>query len=232
MFFKHFTTISLLDKGIIAFDNFLKTMTHTHGGGGINISISDSNINKNDSPNNQQYDTKISIPLMKINHVGEVCAQALYQGQSFTTKVKYHPEMTAKLQHFLQKSSDEESHHLIWCKNRLEQLNGRISILTPFWYAGSFGLGMIAGLMKPSQGLGFILHTEEQVEKHLQEHQNSLQQQEPQDVLTINLLQKMQEQEKGHRLEAIALGAQKLPKMTQWQMSLMASGMKKIAFYI
>jgi 3-demethoxyubiquinol 3-hydroxylase len=101
--------------------------------------------------------------LMRINHTGEVCAQALYQGQALTAKL---PETRQRLE----RSAKEENDHLAWCEERLEELGDRKSLLNPLWYAGSFALGALAGLAGDKWSLGFVVETERQVEDHLDDH--------------------------------------------------------------
>jgi len=110
-----------------------------------------------------ETERKKSIELMRINHVGEVCAQALYQGQALTAR-------SEDVKNKMQEAATEEVDHLSWCDERINELGGRTSLLNPLWYTGSLGLGTIAGLIGDKWSLGFLEETENQVEQHLAEH--------------------------------------------------------------
>jgi len=139
--------------------------------------------------------------LMRVNHSGEVCAQALYQGQALTAR---DPEV----QKALQAASEEETEHLAWCERRLEELGSRKSLLNPLWYAGSFTLGAIAGALGDKWNLGFLAETERQVEGHLNGHLEKLPEQ---DAKSRAIVKQMKADEVKHAETAIAHGGAPLP---------------------
>lgn len=139
--------------------------------------------------------------LMRINHAGEVCAQALYLGQARVARDE------ATRQHLLH-AAQEEADHLAWCGQRLRELNDRASLLNPLWYAGSYAIGMAAGLAGDGYNLGFVVETERQVESHLAEHLRQL----PEgDHRSRQILQRMQAEEAEHAQAALDAGARELP---------------------
>jgi ubiquinone biosynthesis monooxygenase Coq7 len=160
--------------------------------------------------------------LMRINHVGEVCAQALYSGQALTSK---NPHIVNALQH----AAAEETDHLAWCEARINELGGRKSLLNPLWYAGSFTLGTIAGALGDKWNLGFLAETEHQVSKHLQNHLSQL---DETDIKTRTIVQQMQQDEAGHAAEANQLGAAELPAPIKTGMTFASKMMTKTAYYI
>ena len=160
--------------------------------------------------------------LMRINHVGEICAQALYSGQAITSK---NPQIVKALQH----AAAEEIDHLAWCEARINELGGRKSLLNPLWYAGSFTLGTVAGALGDQWNLGFLAETENQVATHLQSH---LQQLSDEDIKTHTIVHQMQQDEAAHASEANALGASELPAPIKAGMKIASKIMTKTAFYI
>ena len=160
--------------------------------------------------------------LMRINHVGEVCAQALYSGQAITSK---NPQIVKALQH----AAEEETDHLAWCEARISELGGHKSLLNPLWYAGSFTLGAVAGALGDKWNLGFLAETENQVAAHLQNH---LQQLSNADIKTRTIVNQMQQDEAAHASEANALGASELPAPIKAGMKIASKIMTKTAYYI
>jgi ubiquinone biosynthesis monooxygenase Coq7 len=142
-----------------------------------------------------------SIRLMRVNHSGEVAAQALYQGQALTAR---NPEVA----NAMRRAAAEEVDHLAWCEARLRELNGRSSVLNPLWYAGSFGIGALAGAIGDAASLGFIAETERQVEAHLRDHGERLSQA---DSRSRAILEQMRHEEIEHGAKAASLGAKQLP---------------------
>lgn len=140
--------------------------------------------------------------LMRINHTGEVCAQALYQGQALTAR-------DPAVRKSMERSAAEENDHLDWCEQRVEELGGRLSLLNPLWYAGSFALGAAAGVAGDKWSLGFVAETERQVEGHLDEH---LEQVPPGDTRTRAILEQMKVDEIEHGKKAVDHGGMPLPK--------------------
>ncbi len=150
--------------------------------------------------------------LMRINHTGEVCAQALYQGQALTARRE-------EVKRSMERSAAEENDHLDWCEQRVEELGGRLSILNPLWYAGSFALGVAAGLAGDKWSLGFVAETEKQVEGHLDAH---LAQVPESDCRTRAILEQMKEDEIRHGQTARAHGGVELPGPVKSAMKLMS----------
>ncbi len=160
--------------------------------------------------------------LMRINHVGEVCAQALYSGQAFTSRS---PHVVSALQH----AADEETDHLAWCEARIHELGGRKSLLNPLWYAGSFTLGALAGALGDKWNLGFLEETEQQVSAHLQNHLSQL---DESDIKTRTIVNQMQQEEIAHAVSAKQLGANVLPAPVKAAMTFASKIMTKTAYYV
>ena len=150
--------------------------------------------------------------LMRINHTGEVCAQALYQGQALTARLPGVRDSMAR-------AAAEENDHLDWCERRVHELGGRLSLLNPLFYAGSFLIGAAAGLAGDRWSLGFVAETERQVERHLDEH---LAQVPAEDARTQAVLEQMRADEIGHATKAVEAGAAALPAPIRDAMRLTA----------
>jgi ubiquinone biosynthesis monooxygenase Coq7 len=163
-----------------------------------------------------------SASLMRINHAGEICAQALYHGQGIVSQ-------TYDVQKRMHQASIEEGDHLTWCRQRLSELNSHTSYLNPLWYVGSFCIGMVAGIVGDSWSLGFIVETEQQVIQHLAGHLQLL---PGQDRRSYKILQQMEIDEAKHRDEAIAAGARELPQIIKKCMRLTAKVMIKITYWV
>jgi ubiquinone biosynthesis monooxygenase Coq7 len=148
--------------------------------------------------------------LMRVNHSGEVCAQALYQGQALTAR---NPEAARALL----EASDEETEHLAWCERRLHELGSHKSFLNPLWYAGSFALGAVAGALGDKWNLGFLAETERQVEGHLDGHLSSLPET---DAKSRAVVEQMKADEIRHAETAIAHGGAELPEPVKQAMRL------------
>jgi ubiquinone biosynthesis monooxygenase Coq7 len=160
--------------------------------------------------------------LMRINHAGEVCAQALYAGQAATAR---NPAVQAEMQ----QAANEEIDHLSWCKDRLDELESRPSLLDPLWYAGSFAIGAAAGLAGDGWSLGFLKETENQVEAHLESHIEKL---PPEDARSRAILDQMKIDEAKHAQMAEDSGAYELPKPVRKLMKTTAGVMKTIAYKV
>jgi 3-demethoxyubiquinol 3-hydroxylase len=160
--------------------------------------------------------------LMRINHVGEVCAQALYVGQAAVAR----DEATRRQ---LLAAAQEETDHLAWCAQRLRELDSRPSLLNPLWYAGSYAIGALAGLRGDGWNLGFVVETERQVEAHLDQH---LQQLPEADQRSRAILQVMKADEARHADHARAQGARVLPPPVPTLMAAASKLMKTIAYRI
>ena len=158
--------------------------------------------------------------LMRINHVGEVCAQGLYFGQAAVAR-----EDTTRA-HLLE-AAQEETDHLAWCADRLRELDSRPSVFNPFWYGGSYALGLLAGLRGDGWNLGFVVETERQVEAHLDEHLQDL---PAADRRSREILAQMKTDEARHALEAEMAGARILPQPIPTLMAAASKLMKTVAY--
>ncbi|MCS8983570.1 2-polyprenyl-3-methyl-6-methoxy-1,4-benzoquinone monooxygenase [Pseudomonas aeruginosa] len=169
-----------------------------------------------------EEDTRHIAGLMRINHTGEVCAQALYQGQSLTAKL---PEVREAME----EAAEEEIDHLAWCEQRIRQLGSRPSVLNPIFYGLSFGVGAAAGLVSDRVSLGFVAATEDQVCKHLDEHLAQIPQE---DRKSRAILEQMRIDEEQHSSNALAAGGLRFPAPVKLGMSLLAKVMTKSTYRI
>ena len=208
--------MSLLDNFVNECDIALKTLSFKKSGTGRSY------------PSNQipsklsKKEKNLSAQLMRINLAGEVAAQALYRGQAMVCK-------DAEVKAHLVQAGEEETDHLIWCKKRLVDLNGKPSILNPVWYAGSFAIGAIFGSLGEKTSLGFVEETEKQVVKHLEKHLDKV---SKNDVETIEILKTMRADEDEHAQEASENGGESLSEPTKKIMSLTAKVMTSSSEYI
>src|SRR5688572_17694221 len=159
---------------------------------------------------------------MRVNHVGEVCAQALYQGQALTAR-------NENARRELQQAAREEEDHLAWSAERIVELGGRPSLLNPVWYAGAFAMGAAAGAFGDRWNLAFLAETERQVEEHLSGHLDKL---PPSDERTRALVDAMRADEARHRDTALHLGAAELPRPVKRAMRLAAKVMTTVAYRV
>ncbi len=167
-----------------------------------------------------EFERRHAAGLMRINHTGEVCAQALYQGQGLTAKL-------ADTRAQMEQAAQEEIDHLAWCDARLVELNGRTSYLNPLFYAASFGMGALAGAVGDRLSLGFVNATEEQVGKHLDAH---LEQLPRGDRRSREVLEQMREDEAHHARWALEAGGTRFPAPVKWGMSLMSKVMTRSVY--
>ena len=158
--------------------------------------------------------------LMRVNHVGEICAQALYQGQALTAR-------EPQARQALEKAAREEEDHLAWSADRIRELGGRPSLLNPLWYAGSFAIGAAAGLLGDKWNFAFLAETERQVEEHLAGHLEAL---PPEDRRTRAVVEAMRADEAQHRASALQLGAAELPEPVKRAMRLASRVMTTVAY--
>lgn len=165
---------------------------------------------------------RLSGALMRVNHVGEVCAQALYQSQALFCR---NPELREHFEH----AAHEEIDHLDWTRERLEELGDRVSYLTPLWYGGAFALGSLAGLAGDQTSLGFVVETERQVEQHLASHLDRL---PAEDHASRAIVAQMKDEEARHADEALAAGARLLPAPVKRLMRLAAGVMTRTAHHV
>jgi 3-demethoxyubiquinol 3-hydroxylase len=148
-----------------------------------------------------EADRRESLRLMRVNHAGEVAAQALYQGQALTAR-------DAKVKEAMHEAAAEEADHLAWCERRLMELKGRPSVLNPIWFLGSLTIGALAGALGDAASLGFIAETERQVETHLRGHLERL---SPKDSRSRAILEQMTRDEMQHGAKAASMGGKALP---------------------
>jgi ubiquinone biosynthesis monooxygenase Coq7 len=160
--------------------------------------------------------------LMRINHVGEVCAQALYQGQALSSR-------DPGIRVALQKAAREETEHLAWTERRIGELGARKSLLNPLWYFGALSMGALAGKLGDAWSLGFLAETERQVEAHLDRHLDEL---PANDMKSRAIVQQMKLDEISHAETAVAFGARTLPPPVKAAMKLVAAVMTRTAYHI
>jgi 3-demethoxyubiquinol 3-hydroxylase len=167
-------------------------------------------------------DRRLAAGLMRVNHAGEIAAQALYHGQALMAR-------SPRTREFLLHAAAEEGDHLAWCEQRLHELGARPSLLNPFWYAGSFAIGAAAAALSDTLSLGFVAETERQVEGHLAEHLERL---PVQDLRSRRILETMQREEVGHAHAATSAGARELPPPIRHAMKLTSQLMTRTAYWI
>ncbi len=165
---------------------------------------------------------KMHSKFMRVNHSGEICAQALYRGQLFFNK-------NNKIQKQLEKAANEELDHLAWCQSRIKELDGRISYLNPILYLGSFTIGSIASIIDEKYNLGFLSETEKQVSLHLESHLRKV---SLKDKKTISIIKQMKKDEDKHEASAKSMGAIELPSLIQKTMKFTSKIMTASTFRI
>ncbi len=163
-----------------------------------------------------------SARLMRVNHAGEVAAQALYQGQALTARL-------GNVRERMERAAQEENDHLEWCERRVSELGGHLSYLNPVWYLGSMGIGAVAGVIGDKWSLGFVAETEKQVVSHLDEH---LQRISPNDLKSRAVLEQMKIDEAQHGASARAAGGVELPAPVRQLMRLTSRIMTRTAYWI
>jgi len=205
-----------IDRAIIEFDKAVRTLS------GMARASRAMPRADTDSPPLTDAERRHAAALMRVNHCGEVCAQALYQGQALASSNK-------RIKSALERAAREEADHLAWSAARTRELGGRASLLNPLWYAGSLVLGLLAGRLGDDWNLGFLAETERQVERHLQGHLERL---SPRDTATRALIETMQREEVGHARTAQALGARELPECVKRGMALSARVMTGSTYWI
>ena len=205
-----------LDSAICAFDRTLRTMSNVATASRPNPAVGVA------EPGLTEQEKAHSAGLMRVNHVGEVCAQALYAAQSAFAKTPLTREQ-------FQKAGEEEVDHLAWTADRLQELGSRTSLLNPLWYAGSFALGAVAAKLGDPVSLGFVVETERQVEAHLDRHLDEL---PPNDLRSRAIVTQMRDDEVAHAEAAAQLGAEELPLPVKKVMEAMAKVMTTAAYRI
>ena len=219
--------LSPIDRLIGEFDTALRAIA---GGANYSRPVPKANIQKglneeqvltSDLDLSPQDRTHVA-GLMRVNHVGEVCAQALYQSQKLLAK-------TSETRALLDQAAKEEMDHMEWCEERLKELDSRPSLLNPLWYAGAFGIGLVAGLAGDRWSLGFVAETEKQVERHLDDHLEKLPEA---DLRSRAIVEQMRIDEIEHGASAMAAGGQELPRPIQTLMAGISKIMTTTAYKI
>jgi len=206
----------MIDTFLIAADNALRTLSGaSHGGRPMPAAPQDETLLGD-------AERALSGALMRVNHVGEVCAQALYQAQGMSTR-------DPLLRRHFEQAAREETDHLVWTQQRLAELGARPSLLNPLWYAGAFSIGLLAGRAGDATSLGFVVETERQVERHLEGHLDTL---PAADARSRAVVQQMKEDEARHAVEAEEAGAAAMPAPVRWAMRAAARVMTATARYI
>ena len=205
-----------LDRLITAFDNGLRTLlAPAHSARAIpGDAVAEADMT---AP-----ERALAAALMRVNHTGEICAQALYQGQALTAR-------NADARAALEQAAAEETDHLAWTAQRINELGGRASFLNPLWYAGSFALGAAAGFLGDKWNLGFLAETERQVEGHLEGHLDRL---PPQDEKSRAIVNEMKVDEARHARTAVDHGAADLPEPVKLAMKVGSRIMTRTAYWI
>ncbi len=205
-----------IDKLIIGFDGALRTL--------FTPAQTLRPVPGNDLPENEMSETEkqLSAALMRVNHVGEVCAQALYQGQGLTAR-------NEAVQQTLMQAAREETEHLAWTERRIAELGGRKSFLNPLWYGGSFAIGMLAGVLGDKWNLGFLAETEQQVGAHLTSH---LQRLPNNDEKSRAIVTQMRVDEASHATMALSHGGVELPSSVKFTMKLGSKVMTRTAYWV
>ena len=209
--------MSLIDRFIIEFDTALRSVV-----GGAHARRPTPGSDKQSTTLLDAKEREHAAGLMRVNHVGEVCAQALYQSQKLVAR---NPEIRQMLDH----SGQEEMDHLAWCETRLQELGSHTSYLNPIWYAGSFTIGLAAGLAGDKWSLGFVAETEKQVEDHLESHLEKL---PVEDDRSRAIVDQMRIDEIEHGQAAISAGGATLPEPIQKLMQVMSKVMTTTAYKI
>ncbi|QWE16807.1 2-polyprenyl-3-methyl-6-methoxy-1,4-benzoquinone monooxygenase [Polynucleobacter sp. AP-Nino-20-G2] len=209
--------MALIDRFIIEFDTALRSVA-----GGANAQRPMPGSEANAAAFMDAKEREHAAGLMRVNHVGEVCAQALYQSQKLVAR---NPEIRQMLDH----SGQEEMDHLAWCETRLHELGSHASYLNPIWYAGSFAIGIIAGLGGDRWSLGFVAETEKQVENHLEGHLEKL---PKEDQRSRAIVDQMRVDEIEHGQAAILAGGVALPQPIKNVMQAVSKIMTSTAYKI
>lgn len=208
----------LLDQILIEFDQGLRNLSQAGPPSG---SASPATHSVEEEPMSDK-DKALSARLMRVNHAGEVAAQALYHAQSLTAR-------SEDIRDRMAESAKEERDHLAWCAKRLEELGSQRSLLDPVWYAGSFAIGAIAGAAGDRWSLGFVAETERQVVRHLDEH---LQKLPAGDQKSRAILEQMREDEEKHGTNAVEAGAAELPAPVKDVMGVVSKIMTRTALWV
>ncbi|MDB4040352.1 2-polyprenyl-3-methyl-6-methoxy-1,4-benzoquinone monooxygenase [Methylophilaceae bacterium] len=207
----------MLDSIINEFDKALKVLTVD-----TPAQRTRPDVDIKDSLSLTSKERKNHSKFMRVNHSGEICAQALYRGQLLFNK-------NTKIQKQLEDAATEELDHLAWCQLRIRELNGRTSYLNPMLYIGSFAIGSIASIIDEKYNLGFLSETEKQVSSHLENHLSKI---STKDKKTIAIIKQMKEEEEKHEASAKLMGAKELPSFINEAMKLTSKIMTESTFRI
>ena len=211
--------MSFLNNIVNEFDIALKTLSNKKPG--TERPYPAGPVEKN-TQNLTKEEKKLSIQMMRVNLAGEVAAQALYRGQALVCK-------DPDIKEHLIEAGEEETDHLIWCKKRLDELEGNGSLLNPIWYVGSFAIGAIFGRYGEKVSLGFVEETEKQVVAHIDRHLDKI---SPKDKETIAILKTMREDEDAHAQQAVENGSEELQVPTKKIMKYTAKMMTTTSAHI
>lgn len=219
---------SFVDAHLIAADSALRTLFAPHRAGRACPTVPDA-LQADAQPLNDE-EKRHAGALMRVNHVGEICAQALYTSQALAARLgPGHPTTRERLARHLEAAGQEETDHLAWCKQRLDELGDRPSLLNPLWFAGAFGIGLVAGRLGDKVSLGFVVETERQVEAHLDGHMDRL---PAHDHASRAIVAQMKDDEIRHARDAQHAGAAELPTPVKGLMRLAAKVMTTVAHRI
>jgi len=207
---------SAVDTWLSGVDHALRTLS------GANVAVRATPAPTIEGPALGSGERRLSGALMRVNHVGEVCAQALYEAQAIATS-------NGALRRHFADAAREETDHLAWTEERLAQLGARTSLLNPLWYAGAFCIGLVAGRLGDRASLGFVVETERQVEAHLQGHLERL---PAADASSRAIVEQMKADEAGHAARALQAGAAELPAPAKTLMRAAAKVMTATAHYV
>lgn len=212
--------LSFVDRLIVQADRALRTLAGASDVGAERPSPAKSLTHMGEELT--EAEKKHAAALMRVNHTGEVCAQALYQGQALTARL---PQVRAEME----KAAAEEVDHLVWCQERIDELDSHTSYLNPLWYGLSFTLGAGAGLVSDKVSLGFVAATEDQVCRHLQEHLHKLPEE---DAKSRAVVEQMLEDEARHADAALAAGGLEFPAPVKGLMALASKAMTHTSYRI
>lgn len=212
----HAAYTDLMDSVILALDGALRTLFAPPRAARPCPQAADS------SQELTRKEQKDAAALMRVNHVGEICAQALYASQALATR-------DPALRRHFERSAQDETDHLAWTRQRLDELQSRPSLLNPLWFAGAFGIGLLAGRLGDRVSLGFVVETERQVEAHLDSHLDRL---PPNDLASRAIVSQMKADERDHADQALAAGGMELPLPVRALMRTAAKVMTTTAHYI
>ena len=219
---------TFVDAGLIAADTTLRTLFAPHRASRACPTVTPEQANESQTLSDTEKQEAGA--LMRVNHVGEICAQALYTSQALAARLGP-GNMADKetLARHLEAAGQEETDHLAWCKQRLDELGDRPSLLNPLWYAGAFGIGVLAGCLGKKVSLGFVIETEKQVEAHLDSHMDRL---PPADHASRAIVAQMKDDEVRHADEAQRSGGIELPSPVKGLMRAAAKVMTTVAHRI